>query len=52
MFEILSSMGEFQLIGVQGVEKKSGFRNTLEQETSDVFFDATKEWANYQEKYT
>jgi hypothetical protein len=33
-------------------EKKSGVRNALGQETSDVPFHATKEWANHQEKYT
>jgi hypothetical protein len=32
-------------------EKKSGVRNALGQETSDVFFYVIKEWANHQEKY-
>ena len=44
-------MEEFQLIGVRGGQKKSGFRNALGQETSDVSFHATKEWLNHQEKY-
>jgi len=32
-------------------EKKSGVRNALGQETSDVSYCAIKRWVNHQEKY-